>query len=42
MGCGERSVMREIKLNDTSDAPMDPAGKWVAGVTAAYDKVDWW
>lgn len=33
--------MREMKVNDTNDAPMDPAGKWVAGLTAAYDKVEW-
>jgi len=34
--------MREMNVNDTSDTPMDPAGKWVAaGLTAAYDKVEW-
>ena len=41
VGCEERNPMSEMRVNDTSDAPMDPAGMWGAGVTAAYDKVGW-
>lgn len=31
-----------MDVSDTSDAPMDPVGKWEAGLTAAYDKGEWW
>lgn len=38
----EGEAIREMKENDTNDAPIDPAGKGVAGVTAAYDNAACW